>query len=297
MNKQLERYDFAAIQKKLGPEDPLHGFLSENVALLMAGNKDKLGFILPFHEPLILEEVRIGYIRKGEADYTINLIPVHLSANTIIFLNRGSIIKIEQMSDDYELAGFSLSDYLLTASFGSRHDIPLLNQYSELFIHASDEEVSVVENLLEAAWKMMHQQDFNREAVGSIFAALLHYVSHLYDKMTNQQHQIITHGYELFQKFIHLVNQHSHQERQLAFYANKLFLSQRYLGTLIKQESGKTAKEWIDKAVVTDAQVLLKHTDKTIAEISNELNFANPSFFCKYFRRITGLSPQEYRKG
>lgn len=294
MNKQIERYNFEALRRIAGPNQS-HVFLSDNVTILLAGSKDKIGNLIPFHAPLMLEEARIGYIRKGEADYTFNLIPVHLTPNTIIFLNRGGIIEINHLSDDFEMAAISLSDYMLTASFGSSQGIPLINQYSELFVHASDEEVATIENLLQAAWNIMHQKDFCYEVVGSIFAALLHYVNNLHNKIMNQQPQNTTHSHELFNQFIRLVNQHSRQERQLAFYANKLCLSQRYIGTIIKQESGKTAKEWIDKAVMTDAQVLLKHTNKTIAEISNELNFANPSFFCKYFRRLMGLSPQEYR--
>ena len=295
MDKQIERYNFETLRKIVGP-NPSHAFLNDNVTVLLAGCKDKIGSLIPFHAPLMLEEARIGYIRKGEADYTFNLIPVHLTPNTIIFLNRGGIIEINNISDDFELAGISLSDYMLTASFGSRQGIPLINQYSELFVHASDDEVAIIENLLQAAWKIMHQKDFCYEVVGCIFAALLHFVNNLQDKKMNQHPQNATHSHELFSQFIRLVNQYSHEERQLSFYANKLCLSQRYIGTIIKQESGKTAKEWIDKAVITDAQVLLKHTDKTIAEISNELNFANPSFFCKYFRRLMGLSPQEYRE-
>lgn len=295
MDKQIERYDFEVIRRKIGP-DQSNAFVNDNMGVILAGNKDKIDNLFPFHAPLMLDEARIVYIRKGEADYTFNLIPVHLTPNTIVFLNRGGIVEINQISDDFEMAGISLSDYMLTASFGSRQGIPLINQYSELFLQATDDEVAVIENLLQSAWKVMHQEDFCHEVVGSIFAALLHYVNNLHDKRVNQQPQNVTHSHELFIQFIQLVNQHSHQERQLSFYADKLCLSQRYMGTIIKQESGKTAKEWIDKAVMTDAQVLLKHTDKTIAEISNELNFANPSFFCKYFRRLMGLSPQEYRE-
>ena len=65
----------------------------------------------------MLEEARIGYIRKGEADYTFNLIPMHLTPNTIIFLNRRGIIEINNISDDFELAGISLSDYIQLCTF------------------------------------------------------------------------------------------------------------------------------------------------------------------------------------
>lgn len=65
---------------------------------------------------------------------------------------------------------------------------------------------------------------------------------------------------------------------------------------MVRQTSGITAKEWIDKAVITSAKVLLRHGDLPIVEISDRLHFATPSFFCKYFKRLTGCTPQEYRQ-
>ena len=131
---------------------------------------------------------------------------------------------------------------MLTASFGSRQGIPLINQYSELFVHASDDEVAIIENLLQAAWKIMHQKDFCYEVVGCIFAALLHFVNNLQDKKMNQHPQNATHSHELFSQFIRLVNQYSHEERQLSFYANKLCLHSVILGPLLNKKVGKRPK-------------------------------------------------------
>ena len=84
---------------------------------------------------------------------------------------------------------------------------------------------------------------------------------------------------------------------RLAFYAEKLCITSRYLGTVILNESGVGAKEWIDRAVISTAKVLLRHSDKQTTQIADELNFPNASFFCKYFKRLTRLTPQQYRKG
>lgn len=71
-------------------------------------------------------------------------------------------------------------------------------------------------------------------------------------------------------------------------------LTERYLGTVIRQASGVTAKQWIDRALITYAKTQLLHTDKTVAQISNEMNFPNPSFFSKYFKRITQMTPLSF---
>ena len=64
---------------------------------------------------------------------------------------------------------------------------------------------------------------------------------------------------------------------------------------MVRQASGITAKEWIDRAVITQAKILLRHSELSVLEISEELGFANPSFFSKYFRRLTGLTPLGFK--
>ena len=69
----------------------------------------------------------------------------------------------------------------------------------------------------------------------------------------------------------------------------------RYLSTMIRKASGVTAKEWIDRSLVTQAKVMLSYSGRNVAQIADELNFPNASFFCKYFKRLTGCTPQQYR--
>lgn len=54
--------------------------------------------------------------------------------------------------------------------------------------------------------------------------------------------------------------------------------------------------DWVNEAVVQEAKLMLRHTDKLVYQIADELNFPNASFFCKYFRRMTGITPNDYRQ-
>ncbi|WP_368077566.1 helix-turn-helix domain-containing protein [Parabacteroides goldsteinii] len=63
----------------------------------------------------------------------------------------------------------------------------------------------------------------------------------------------------------------------------------------MKNYSGKSAAEWIDEYIVLEAMALLKSTDMTVQEISDELNFPSQSFFGKFFKRVSGVSPKAYR--
>jgi AraC-like DNA-binding protein len=101
---------------------------------------------------------------------------------------------------------------------------------------------------------------------------------------------------ELFNSFYRLVLQHYKDSREVGFYADKLCVAPKYLSAVIKETTGKSAFEWITDYVLLEAKSLLKSTNMTIQQISDELNFANQSFFGKYFKRLTGMSPSEYKR-
>ena len=86
------------------------------------------------------------------------------------------------------------------------------------------------------------------------------------------------------------------QERSVAFYADKLCVTAKYLSLISKEVSGQPAGNWIDEYVILEAKTLLKSSQMSIQEIADSLNFANQSFFGKYFKHHTGISPKEYRK-
>jgi len=73
-------------------------------------------------------------------------------------------------------------------------------------------------------------------------------------------------------------------------------LTAPYLTTLLTQKTGKSASKWIDHVVILHAKSLLKTTDLSVKEISNRLNFNDPSLFCRYFKRHTALSPNGFRR-
>mgnify|MGYP002245259316 CR=1 FL=1 len=98
-----------------------------------------------------------------------------------------------------------------------------------------------------------------------------------------------------FPAFHFLVNAYSKRERNVSFYADKLCLTPRYLNTIIRQTSQQTVMDWINQSIILEAKVLLKHSNLLVYQISDELNFPNPSFFSKFFKRMTGMTPHEYQ--
>lgn len=95
--------------------------------------------------------------------------------------------------------------------------------------------------------------------------------------------------------FFALLHRHYMTERSLAFYADRLCITTKYLSKVIRRTTGRTVYYWIEEFVAKEAKRLLRSTDATMTEIAERLNFPNSSFFAKFFRRHTGSSPIEYR--
>ena len=102
---------------------------------------------------------------------------------------------------------------------------------------------------------------------------------------------------EVFEDFLRLAQDYHMTERSLGFYADKLYMSPKYLSKMVKTVSGRSAHEWIDALVVREAQNMLRYSDLPVKEIVTRLNFPNQTTFYRFFKIQTGQTPTEYRKG
>lgn len=100
---------------------------------------------------------------------------------------------------------------------------------------------------------------------------------------------------ELFERFKGLLDSHYKKEHDSFFYAEQLRITQKYLALVCKELSGLSVKEWIDQRLMRDARFLLSYTDKTISQISALLHFGSPELFGKFFKRMSNLSPRQFR--
>lgn len=104
-----------------------------------------------------------------------------------------------------------------------------------------------------------------------------------------------THREELTDGFFRLLHESFSMHRDTEFYADQLCITSKYLARVIQQVTGHTPSYWIADFTVREAKTLLKSTTLTVTQLSEKLNFSNSSFFARYFKRYTGVSPQDYR--
>lgn len=100
---------------------------------------------------------------------------------------------------------------------------------------------------------------------------------------------------ELFNRFMMLLESDYKISRDVNYYAEKMNISSKYLTNIVSQVTGHTPKTIIDQYVILQLKMHLKRTTQSIKEMAWEFHFADVSFFCRYFKKHTGLTPQQIR--
>lgn len=245
-------------------------------------------------QPYRAKEGRIVRIMQGKGRISINLIEYEATAHDIIIIPDNSLIEISEVSPDYEFQVI-----MPTANF-----LPVLQNsiLSEAYtrngirLSCNNEEWAHISSFFSLLWNILHCLPYRRGAVQHLIVSLLYNLKYIHEHTCKSTPARLSRQEELFRRFIALVNQHSKHERNVNFYADKLCLTPHYLSSVIRETSGQTVMQWINQAVILEAKVLLKHSDLLVFQISDELNFPNPSFFSKFFKRMTGMTPAEYQK-
>lgn len=248
------------------------------------------------NQPYQIEEKRIVFIRQGSGKVLVNLIEYELVPNMLILVPGRSIIELRDYTADFDLQMMAIGDDLILPHGNEEFFGYFLNSRPTLSFHLSPDEVRQVDLFFTLIWDILQEPSFREKAIGNLIKALLHQVESSYQTRQENKESKNTHQEEIFQRFIGLVNEHCKTERRVDYYANKLCLTPRYLNTVIRQISGQTVMDWIDQAIVLEAKVMLKHSNALIFEISDKLNFPNPSFFCKFFKKKVGMTPKTYQK-
>lgn len=100
---------------------------------------------------------------------------------------------------------------------------------------------------------------------------------------------------ELFNRFMMMLERDYKISRDVNYYAEKMNISSKYLTNIVNQVTGHTPKTIIDQYVILQLKMHLKRTTQSIKEMAWEFHFADVSFFCRYFKKHTGLTPQQIR--
>ena len=254
---------------------------------------------LPFKEDLLKTAmVTIGVCFKGRMQLDINDRPYQVKPNDILICPPNAYIKNAWLSPDFKCDILCLSIRVVTDFIPENRLWDKINMLSAYpIIHVDNENL----HIFELCMKMLKEKlrtslsKYKKEIVYSIVKA---YLLELLENINTDEpfQKEFSRKEILFKNFMKLITTQTIKPRSLTWYSDKLYVTPKYLSTICKEVSGKTAFVWINEYIVNDIKHLLLNTDKSIKEIADYYKFPNCSFFGKYIRQHTGYSPGEYRR-
>lgn len=236
------------------------------------------------------------FVKEGEGKIEIDLLTYDFKAPCIVNIRQGQIIQNAQISGNFDASFIVLSKRFCDNLF------VLLKDSSSYSTASLERVVPVAENLVdkfENFYKHIKEIFDDSKGPTAYQAMVLAIASFFYECGTLCYKPVISSikksSARLTEKFLSLVQLNFKKERFLDFYASHLDVSAKHLSRTVKETTGFSAVEWIDRFVILEAKVLLKSTTMSIQQIADELNFVSQSFFGKYFKKHTGRSPKDFR--
>lgn len=239
---------------------------------------------------------------QGKIEVSLNFRDYTLQANDVIISRSGAIGALNSMSEDTRFILLVISDQFYFPKLISGHTSELQHLIvTHPLCHLSDQVSQttlhiyhMLKEQLQAKERSLYIHEISR---GLVEAFVFNVLSSLVQEAKNvvQVHRKITRNQEIYERFMDTVEKNFMRERDIKFYAEKLCLTPKYLSQIIYKESGSHAGDHIQRFVILEAKALIKSKCYTMAKICEILHFTSQSFFTKYFKRATGMSPTEYQ--
>lgn len=241
----------------------------------------------------------IGLCTKGSCTFLLDLQEYKLKPGFFVATMPNQIIQMTSLSEDFKGCFIALSKTWM--------EIPYLNKLEDLSsfsIYVKDHPCIRVEKLQKKIYldfyhflekKIKEPNRYRKEMMHVLITGFILNLCGIFDRRDLSYSNSLNRRKKMCEQFLRDLPQFCTKERTIDFYAERSCVTAKHFSFVIKEETGRTANEWITDFVVMEAKALLKTTNLDIKEIAYKLNFPSSTFFGKYFKRYVGVSPKSFR--
>ncbi len=248
-------------------------------------------------EGLAIDCALVLHVLKGTARLRCNFEIIEEQADSVVLFNPGDTIKVERRSQDFEVEILAFSSFIQLAALNQLENVSV-NALKKNMILDTPETASAATGMVRVLKPAIDTCSVRELYFISVMQLRAFYM--LYQVMLRRNQIEVdsfkSRGDELFFRFRQLLAEHYRESRSVAFYADKLCITTRYLADIVQQHYGRSPKDAIDIYTVMQIRLDLLQSDVTLSELAYKYHFSSPSFFSDYFRRNAGCSPQDYRQ-
>ena len=252
--------------------------------------------------PQVITYGAILICRKGKATVNINYKEWHLHEGAVITVFPNDVVELKVKSEaslfDVEMLKYNAS-LLREASLQLEQTV-----YSSLREDRCRQDTPVVTNIIDSMFALLKVY-FNQSECTCISQLVLLQLKaffvgfHEYLQRNPQNRpddEVKSYRVrELFNRFMMLMERDYKLSRDVNYYADLMHITSKYLTNIVRQVAGHTPKTIIDQYVILQLKMQLQRSSQSIKEIAWEYHFTDVSFFCRYFKKHTGLTPQQMR--
>lgn len=239
--------------------------------------------------PILFGYNLLIHLTKGSFQHQIESTKFMVKAPAIMIANYGHVSAINDVDKNAEGYCVLIKEQAMTSILRDQETLNIFNIAPLLNLQMSDNRD--LEALLELLYKEIYNENPYKSYYESIFKTIILKVIKLSDT-NNTLHR----KEEIAIAFKQLVYLDFSNEKSVTYYADKLAVSTNYLNRCVSAVFKKSAKQVILEVAIMHSQLLLIETNKPIATIAYELEFQDPSYFARLFKKLVGLTPTEYRK-
>ncbi len=248
------------------------------------------------HEPVKFASSTWIFLKSGNCQAELNFISYDIKAPALIMIRNSQILTIKHISDNLNASIIVMSKRFKENIFMFMNSSPLygmLNRYP--IVSMPSEVLAKIPDFFADLRSILEDKENPYVSKALVYTFMSFVFKDIYRCFMPFKNEMVSNQGRMSEQFIYLAQEHFKTERFLDFYAEKLEVSPKHLSRTVKKQTGYSAVEWIERFVILEAKVLLKSSNLNIQQIADELNFPSQSFFGKYFKKFTGMSPKEFR--
>ena len=254
-----------------------------------------------YGEPLVSPYLVLVLNHSGDSHGELDMQPYEFHPHDLAIIYPNHLLLAKDSSEDY-----CVTLVVVSNSFYKEMQQRITYGKSQIFqsqvqLHLSDEQFQCFSDALRF---LKSASTLNIRSRKEILADVMDMLSLMADESWQESNKVLStsstkrhkSSRSYFSRFYESLVNHYHESREVRYYAQQLCLSPKYFGSIIIQETGISAGEWIARFVVMRAKAFLRHRpDLTIQQICHELGFSDAAAFSRYFKTNAGITPKEYR--
>lgn len=253
--------------------------------------------------PFYMTEAVGGVCVSGSAVITAFNIRFRIRPDMIIVLLPWQLVSIREISSDFRITFFRLSEEMFTDSLSSMWRLtPDFFFYMSKHVAFEPEEGNIRRflnycDLLE--YRVNYASKIcRRESIMQLLRVFFWdiYTGYICDTDSHSLKNHYTRKEELAYRFLHMILEEHSPDKDVPYYAGKLNITPKYLTSLIRSLSGHSARDWIVRYMLLEIKSLLRESSMDLKSITNRLHFPDQSTLSRFFRHYTGMTPSQYRK-